>query len=226
MSDGPVSRDTGPHSYYATVNMSPYISQLLTKYPIISDQVDRAELTVLLTALEQQLRRNSTGSIVEFGCYIGTTSLFIRRLLDHYASLLEYHVYDSFEGLPEKATHDQSPAGIQFVAGALAVSKKEFLLQFKKAHLRPPVIHKGWFSDLTLEDIPHDIQFAFLDGDYYESIRDSLARITPRLTPGAIVIVDDYANEALPGAARATDEWLRDFGVQMRVAHSLAIITT
>ena len=66
---------------------------------------------------------------------------------------------------------------------------------------------------------------AFLDGDYYESIRDSLRVITSKLLPGAVIIVDDYANEALPGAARAVDEWIRDRGVVLRVEASLAIIT-
>ena len=59
---------------------------LLSQYPLISNQVDRAELGVVLNELEQALRRSSTGTVVEFGCYIGTTSLFIRRLLDSLAA--------------------------------------------------------------------------------------------------------------------------------------------
>ena len=58
--------------------------QLLTKYPIISDQVDVKELGVLLRELEKVLQSGVIGNVVEFGCYIGTTSLFIRRLLDAY----------------------------------------------------------------------------------------------------------------------------------------------
>ena len=75
--------------------------QLLAKYPIISDQVDAKELRVLLRELEKALRSGTTGNIVEFGCYVGTTSLFIRRLLDAYRFAGEFHVYDSFAGLPE-----------------------------------------------------------------------------------------------------------------------------
>jgi hypothetical protein len=41
---------------------------------------------------------------------------------------------------------------------------------------------------------------------------------------GAIIVVDDYANEALPGVARAVDEWLRIHGGKLRVEASLAII--
>lgn len=200
--------------------------QLLRTYPIISDQVDERELRVLLRELERLLRAGCQGSIVEFGCYVGTTSLFIRRLLDAYRHVGAFHVYDSFAGLPEKTAQDVSAAGEQFVAGELAATRKGFFQQFKKAGLRPPVVHKAWFAELTPQDVPESIMFAFLDGDYYQSIMDSLWLVTPKLTPDAVLVVDDYANEALPGAARAADAWLQAHpGFRCRVEASLAVIT-
>ena len=200
--------------------------QLLRTYPIISDQVDERELRVLLRELEWLLRAGCQGSVVEFGCYVGTTSLFIRRLLDAYQHAGVFHVYDSFAGLPEKTAQDACAAGEQFVAGELAATRKGFLHQFKKARLRPPVVHKAWFAELMPHDVPEDIMFAFLDGDYYQSIMDSLRLVTPKLTPDAVLVVDDYANEALPGAARAADAWLQAHpGFRCRVEASLAVIT-
>ena len=200
--------------------------QLLRTYPIISDQVDERELRVLLRELEWLLKAGYQGSVVEFGCYVGTTSLFIRRLLDVYRHAGVFHVYDSFAGLPEKSAQDASAAGEQFVAGELAATRKGFFQQFKKAGLRPPVVHKAWFAELTPQDVPEDIMFAFLDGDYYQSIMDSLRLVAPKLTPDAVLVVDDYANEALPGAARAADAWLQAHpGFRCRVEASLAVIT-
>lgn len=204
------------------------IQRLIAEFPLISDQVDEHEVTVILRELQKALQRtNGVGNVVEMGCYIGTTSLFIRRLLNALAVGGEFHVYDSFEGLPDKSPQDMSPIGRHFTAGELAVSRKQFELQFKKAGLRLPRIHKGWFSELEDSDIPNDVAFAYLDGDYYDSIRDSFRLITSKLAPGAILVVDDYANDALPGAAMATDEWATVHSTaQMRVEHSLAIITT
>ena len=203
-----------------------YTDRLLAKYPIISDQVEPRELRTILMSLEQQIRTQSTGALVEFGCYTGTISLFVRRMMDLYEWPGEYHVYDSFAGLPEKTAQDDSPAGLQFRAGELAVSKREFTQQFRRANLRLPHIHKGWFNELHAHDVPDDIIWAFLDGDYYESIRDSLVLITPKLASNAIVVVDDYANEALPGAAKAVDEWcLRNAHRSLRIQSSLALIT-
>ena len=181
---------------------------LLAKYPIISDQVDAKELGVLLRELEKVLRSGAAGNIVEFGCYVGTTSLFIRRLLDAYDFTGEFHVYDSFMGLPEKTQADNSAAGEQFQAGELLAPRKTFVQNFKKAGLQLPVIHKGWFADFTAADVPENIMFAFFDGDFYGSIADSFRVCSGKFQEKANIVVDDYANEALPGAARAVDEWL------------------
>ena len=200
---------------------------LLAKYPIISDQVDAKELGVLLRELETVLRSGATGNIVEFGCYVGTTSLFIRRLLDAYDFTGEFHVYDSFAGLPEKTQADASTAGEQFKAGELLAPRKTFIQNFKKAGLKLPIIHKGWFADFSPNDVSEDISFAFFDGDFYESIVDSFRVCDGKFQETATIIVDDYANEALPGAARAVDEWLtnhRQFTI--RTEASLAIISS
>jgi O-methyltransferase len=200
------------------------IPSLLTKYPIISDQVNAAQLQVILGELEKTLEKKIEGDIVEFGCYIGTTSLFIRRLLDMRRETKTFHVYDSFEGLPEKSSQDNSGAGEQFKAGELSVSKKQFLHEFQKANLKPPVVHKGWFGELSSSDVPDTIAFAFLDGDFYKSIKDSLQLVLPNMSRGGIVIVDDYAREALPGAARAVHDLLPRTPVQ--TVHNLGIIHT
>lgn len=196
--------------------------KMIRRYGLVSDQVDEAELKVVLAELDRL--QGTDGAVVEFGCYRGTTSLYIQRLLDVYKDERAFHVYDSFAGLPEKAVQDQSPAGEQFKAGELNVSKKDFIAEFKKAGLRLPRIHKGWFNQLVDTDVPDEIVFAFLDGDYYDSIKDSLRLIENKLVPGATIVVDDYANEALPGAARAVDEWVRPRGLSVRTVHSLAII--
>lgn len=196
-------------------------ASLLAKYPLVSDQVSKDQLHVILGELETVLPKLD-GAVVEFGCYVGTTSLFIRRLLDAHEDTREFHVYDSFQGLPPKTAQDQSRAGDQFQAGELAVSKKQFVQQFQRAGLRPPFVHKGWFANLVPADVPEQIAFAFLDGDFYESIRDSLRLVLPRTQQGGVIVVDDYAREALPGAARAVHELLP--GKPIRTQHNLGVI--
>ena len=150
------------------------------------------------------------GDFVEMGCYKGDTSLLLAELLVENQvekSVKKLWIYDSFEGLPEKSVSDESVIGENFIQGALAVTKREVKERFLHANLPVPVIKKAWFSELTSDDLPERIAFAFLDGDFYESIRDSLKLVVPKMSEGGVLIVHDYTNPALPGVKRAVDEW-------------------
>ncbi len=197
------------------------VSKLINTYPPTSDQIETDELFIILTELAQVVEYNVLGDVVEFGCFVGTTALFLQRLLAGNKTL---HVYDSFEGLPVKGQQDESPLGKQFEPGQLHASKADFIKNFKKARLPLPRIHKAWFKELKANQLPDHIAFAFLDGDYYASVMTSLRLIWPRLSPGAVIIVDDYYNEELPGAAKAVDEWLKTHQAKLQIQSSLAVI--
>ena len=116
-------------------------------------------------------------------------------------------IYDSFEGLPEKTIEDSSVLGEDFKEGELFVTKREVKERFLRAGLPVPVIKKAWFDELAGADLPERIAFAFLDGDFYESIRDSLRLVGSRMVPGGALVLHDYTNPALPGVRKAVDEW-------------------
>lgn len=196
------------------------------KYPLVSDQIEYPELVVILRELSKSITTHLDGAVVELGCYTGTTSLFIQRVLKLEDKQRAFHVYDSFDGLPAKVRQDDSPAGTQFKAGELTASKQIFIKHFKQAGLSLPIIHKAWFEELQRADMPDRIAFAFLDGDFYTSIKSSLEVITPQLVSGATVVVDDYQSEALPGARRAVNEWATKHNYSVRAEQSLAIIYT
>lgn len=198
--------------------------RLLDEYAVISDQIGRAALGVVLRELEKILQTGTPGDVAEFGCYIGTTSLFIRRVLDEHLSDKRFYAYDSFKGLPPKTIQDASAAGTDFKAGELQVSKKQFLQTFKKAGLQPPVTHKAWFNELQAKQLPEQIAFAFLDGDFYESILVSLQLAWPRLTPGGTITIDDYQRETLPGVERAVRDYFGGSPPDIHHEHNIAIL--
>ena len=201
-----------------------------------NDQVTPAETAVLLDLAAACL--HLPGDWVEFGCYKGDTSVLLGRLLQqHYPLSLasatapaasapapRLWLYDSFAGLPEKSPQDLSGAGQHFQAGALTVTKHEVITKLRRAGLKNTIVKKAWFSDLTPADLPDQIAFAFLDGDLYDSIKTSLRLVAPRLVPGARLVVHDYNNPELPGAARAVEEFLRTNPRTLTVRHSLAIM--
>lgn len=193
-------------------------------YPLVSDQIEYPELAVIVRELQRVLDNHVPGHVVELGCYVGTTSLFLQRVLSAQVSDRTLHVYDSFAGLPQKQAPDHSPVGEQFTAGQLNAKKSTLITHFKHAGLPLPTIHKGWFEELSPADIPQPIAFAFLDGDFFRSIQTSLALITPKLTAGATIVIDDYQSESLPGTKHAVDDWAQAKGLPVRVEQSLAIV--
>ena len=190
-----------------------------------NDQVSDKETRKIIEIAKRCLL--AEGDFVELGCYKGDTSLllaelFVENSVDN--SVKKLWIYDSFEGLPEKTDKDTSEVGKDFKKGELAVTKREVKARFLRAGLVVPVIKKAWFNELVATDLPSKIAFAFLDGDLYESIRDSLRLVENRMTRGGAIMVHDYVSEALPGVAMAVDEWLERNNHKMIVFESLAII--
>lgn len=66
--------------------------------------------------------------------------------------------------------------------------------------------------------------FCIFGWRFYDSIWDSLVCVWPLLSDGAVLVVDDYGNMALPGASKAIDEWLKTYKATIRIESSLAII--
>lgn len=193
---------------------------------IVSDQIDFDGLDTVWDNLQAVLNKHTPGDIVEFGCYVGTTSLVIRKLLDEYheSDKRVFHVYDSFGGLPEKSRQDISAAGVDFEAGKLWARKRDLIREFQSAGLRTPIIHKAWFNELTSADVPGEIAFAFLDGDFYSSIIDSLRLVWPRMTTGGRIVVDDYQREALPGVSQALRDFFRAKSIKIEQRGPRAVI--
>lgn len=185
-----------------------------------NDQVSELETEKIVFLARECL--NVPGDYVELGCYKGDTSLLLASVLEGNEKRL--FIYDSFEGLPSGGEKDGAASQNGFVSGALAVTKREVKARFLRAGMKVPVIKKAWFNELTEVDLPEEIAFAFLDGDLYESIRDSLKLVVGKMNRAGIIVVHDYNNPMLPGVARAVDEWLKGGSHKTEVYQSMIII--
>lgn len=186
-------------------------------------QINHSELDLILDCLRQTLAID--GDVVEFGCYAGDTSVELASVIKNIPDKWLW-LYDSFEGLPEKSEADLSTLGWRFKEGELKVSESTIEHKFKKLNLPDPVIKKAWFNQLDPKvDLPNHISFALLDGDFYDSIKTSLNLVFPKMSPKSIVTVHDYRNPALPGSAKAVDEFINHHrDLAFRVQGNLAVI--
>ncbi|MFJ3824971.1 TylF/MycF/NovP-related O-methyltransferase [Streptomyces nodosus] len=176
------------------------------------DTVDADRLPAIRSQLEELGARQVPGAVVELGCYQGAMALWMRAVLDTTGQRHRpVHVYDSFQGLPERGENDPD----LFETGYLRAEPEQVLALHDRWGRTPPSIHPGWFADSLPDQLPDQIAFAYLDGDYYDSIHTCLTACVPRIAPGGTLIVDDYADlkanpkawNGLPGVKAACEDY-------------------
>ncbi|MFG2133829.1 TylF/MycF/NovP-related O-methyltransferase [Streptomyces sp. NPDC048751] len=177
------------------------------------DETTSRERVLALTPYVLQVAFDQIpGDFVEVGCYRGGTALWTRAVLDSVGEAdRTLHVYDSFQGMPEPRSVDMDLMG----KGDLTASVEDVVQAHDRWQKRKPVIHPGWFEDTLPTQLPDRICFAYLDGDFHDSILTGLRYCVPRLSPGAVILIDDYADveahprvwNGFPGVKQACDEF-------------------
>lgn len=187
-------------------------------------QIPDRETALLIDELKKTI--DIAGDVVEFGCYEGDTSILLANEIRENPDKWLY-LYDSFEGLPAKSAEDKSADGWRFQEGELKASPDTVRHKFKKYALPDPVITKGWFDELTESDLPSQISFALLDGDFYNSIKTSLALVEPRMNNGGVIVVHDFRNAQLPGSGKAVNEFMAEHADEytLRIVATMAVLT-
>ena len=181
----------------------------------------------ILENLQLVLEQNIEGSVVELGCNKGYTSVWIKKLLNHYQSDKKFHVYDSFEGLPELHEYDISTKKnrFHFAKGHLSTDAQSLVVKrFQNNNLVAPIVHQGFFCDIKDDEFPEKICFAFYDGDLYESILDSFNKTFNKVVANGRIVIDDVHWDVLPGVTRACGEFLIDKKESMTVKHNQGVI--
>ena len=127
----------------------------------------------------------------------------------------EYHLFDSFEGLPPAREIDGQSA-IDWQADKSAPSYHDNC-RAEESHATAAMklsgatrfdLHKGWFDNTIppWSATAAPIAVLRLDCDWYDSMKLCLTQLMPRLAPGGLIIVDDYY--AWDGCAKALHEYL------------------
>ena len=180
------------------------VSKILTQYPHTTPNMMPQCIERILNEMAGVLEAGIEGDIVELGCHAGLTSVYLQRLLDSYQSPKALHLYDSFDGLPEKMPQDMASEPNEFVQGYFKLPQEWLIERFKQNNLQTPVIHAGWFRDQVY---PEPIAFGFLDGDFYSSIMDSLNAVWPKLSKGGVICIHDYKWDKLCGVEQACKDF-------------------
>jgi O-methyltransferase len=143
------------------------------------------------------------GDFAECGVYRGGSALWLCQLVHDTGKTL--YLFDSFAGLPKPhPTHDP-----YFREGAMAaplasvqqrLSGFQHLTEFRAGGL--PETFRG------LERKQY--AFVHIDVDLYQPTLDCCVYFYPRLTPGGVLLFDEYGWPAAHGEKEAVDEYFAD----------------
>jgi hypothetical protein len=144
------------------------------------------------------------GDTAECGVFEGAGSYLIAAAaLGHHQTRV-HHLFDSFEGLSQPSTHD----GEAWRAHDMAVGLERAQATLSAfSNLR---WHKGWIPDTLAAVADRRFAFVHVDVDLYEPTLASLVFFYPRMSPGGVIVCDDYGFTTCPGATKAVDDFLRD----------------
>lgn len=164
---------------------------------------------VFYKLLRNVSKKKIPGAILEIGTARGFTSAFIAKIKDYYDPEREFHVYDSFQGMSASAPEDGSNNMLK--EGDLCIRKEQYKFTYRKmTNFELPIIHEGWIENTLPGELPEQIAFAYIDVDFYKPTLHALRSIYPRLSKGAVVIIDDYIHPRIPGVRKAVDEFMKD----------------
>jgi len=170
--------------------------------------------------------RSIDGDIVECGVGRGHSLLSLVRLASREGRGRRIWGFDSFEGFPEPSVHDQSIRNPK--KGNWNVSTPESITKLLAKHqldLDKLTLVKGFFFESLKSYQGSSIALLHLDVDLYDSYKTCLEYFWPRITPGGVVLFDEYRGKGqfvkFPGAAKAIDEYFGEQNKFIRVDTSV-----
>lgn len=161
------------------------------------------------------------GEVIECGVYRGSSLFRIAQRLKTAGSDKTVFACDSFEGFPAERVGKFDATFLRPISklrgkftGAGDVPER--IERFCGYFGTPIQIAKGFFSETLPALTDRRYSFIHLDVDLYESYVECLDLLYPCLTPGGVVVFDDYNPSRLPGVAkwpgatRAVNEFFAD----------------
>lgn len=172
----------------------------------------------LCEAVRYVSRAGIPGDFVECGVWKGGSMMAAARtLLKGGDRTRRLHLFDTFDGMTAPTAADVSVDGS--AGDLLAKSTKDELVWARSPldEVRRAVLSTGYDSSRVhfvqgrVEDTipaaaPDRIALLRLDTDWYESTKHELEHLYPRLSPGGVLLIDDYGH--WEGARKAVDEYI------------------
>jgi O-methyltransferase len=186
------------------------------------------KLFALIQAVRYIVRHEIPGDIVECGVWRGgSMQAAARTLIATGDTTRDLYLFDTYEGMPPPSDKDVRHDGRSADELLAAATSRENSMVWAMASLDdvrhgmskvPYPAERVHFVEGKVEDTipgaaPERISILRLDTDWYESTRHELEHLYSRLSPGGVLILDDYGY--WEGARQAVDEFLAETGERL-----------
>lgn len=202
----------------------------------VRDTIDRCRpytttsaqrIMAVCDAVEYVVRNGIPGDFVECGVWKGGSSMAAALTYLRLGKTdINLRLYDTYEGMSEPTAADVTLASRKSAKELLAASNRDAPIWcyspygeveanlsstgYPKEHIH---LIKGKVEDTIPSQAPDAISVLRLDTDWYESTKHELVHLFPRLSPGGVLILDDYGFWA--GARKAVDEYIAEQNLQI-----------
>jgi O-methyltransferase len=178
-------------------------------------------VSALHESVRYVVRNRIPGSILECGVWKGGSVMACALTLLDTGDLRDIWMFDTFEGMSQPTDADRNLRG-ESAATLLSAEPRDTSHIWAVAPLDevkrnvastgyPPHLLnyvKGPVESTVPKQAPQRIALLRLDTDWYESTYHELVHLFPRLSPGGVLIIDDYGNWT--GARKAVDQYFEE----------------
>lgn len=183
--------------------------EFTTTYQVVSHNtlVDLYRCWELWTLVAQSAKQPA-GCLLEVGVWRGGTGALISKQAKLCGISHPVFLCDTFRGVVKAGANDHEYAGGEHADTSR--ERVEFLTR-NRLGLDNVRILEGIFPDDTAHLIADEtFRFCHIDVDVYQSAKDILDWVWPRLIVGGIVVFDDYGFAGCDGVARFVDDEQRN----------------
>lgn len=159
-----------------------------------------------------QHTRDVPGELVEMGVFKGHTTLFTAEYLDFQDWPKRWFLFDTFDGIPD----DQVDPGWDSINKSIykgAYSYEDVVQRF--APFPNIEVIRGRVPEILHERCPDRISFLHIDLNNTAAEIAALEFVLDRLSPGAVLILDDYCWASAHAQFQAERKWFAERGLHV-----------
>jgi O-methyltransferase len=189
---------------------------------LMNTLVDKYRCYELWQLVEQSAKLDS-GALIEVGVWKGGTGALIAQRAALCGITDRTFLCDTFDGVVKSGECDSTYRGGEHQD----CTEDDVNAVMARLGVENYTILTGVFPEETGGDVAHlRFRLCHVDVDVYESAKDVVKWVWPRLVPGGIVVFDDYGNQWCDGITTFVDEmrtWSRCNIIHNLNGHAVAI---